>query len=140
MYAAAGTAYVYICYGMHQMLNIVTNKKEVPDAILIRAVAPLQGLNIMQQRTGKLPGDFTITRGPGNVAKAFGISKIHSGINLTGKQVYLLHDPKCTVPDETIGVSARIGVDYAGADAALPYRFFLKGNKYVSGGRKHNGT
>lgn len=140
MYAEAGTAYVYICYGMHQMMNIVTNKKEVPDAILIRAVEPLQGLEIMQQRTGKLPGDYTITRGPGNVAKAFGIAKIHSGISLTGNEVYLLHNDGYDSAGKIIGVSARIGIHYAGLDAALPYRFFVKGNKFVSGGRKFNGT
>ena len=139
MYAAAGTAYVYICYGMHHMLNIVTNKKEVPDAILIRAVAPLKGLEIMQSRTGKPPGNYTITRGPGNVAKAFGILKIHSGVCLTGTQVYLLHNEGQEAVDDAIGVSARIGVDYAGTDAALPYRFFLRGSKFVSGGRRYNG-
>lgn len=140
MYAVAGTAYVYICYGMHQMVNIVTNKKDVPDAILIRAVEPIQGLEIMQRRTGKLPGDYTITRGPGNVAKAFGIAKIHSGISLTGNELYLLQNDGYDLSGNTIGVSARIGIQYAGTDAALPYRFFVKGNKYVSGSAKFNGT
>ena len=72
-----GTAYVYICYGMHHLFNVVTNKQNVPDAVLIRAVEPLQGIDIMLQRTGKIKLDNTLTRGPGNVGKALGISKNH---------------------------------------------------------------
>jgi len=82
MYSPAGTAYVYICYGMHQMLNIVTNEKEIPDAVLIRAIDPLEGINIMAARTRKKENDATITRGPGNVGKALGIFKHHSGLFL----------------------------------------------------------
>src|SRR4029079_6297653 len=82
MYAAGATAYVYICYGMHQMFNIVTNEKEVPDAVLIRAIEPLQGVDIMLQRTGKIKVDYTLTKGPGNVGKALGIFKQHSGLHL----------------------------------------------------------
>jgi DNA-3-methyladenine glycosylase len=76
MYAAPATSYVYICYGMHQMLNIVTNKKDIPDAVLIRAIEPLKGIDIMLRRTGKPLLDNTLTRGPGNVGKALGLSKI----------------------------------------------------------------
>ncbi len=132
MYAAAGTAYVYICYGMHQMMNIVTNDKDVPDAILIRAVEPIDGIDIMLQRTGKKTLDKTLTRGPGNVGKALGIFKHHSGNYLLGKNIYLMDD-NMIIPDENIGISKRIGVESAGKDALLPYRFYLKGNKYVSG-------
>ena len=82
MYSPAGTAYIYICYGMHQMLNIVTNEKEIPDAVLIRAIEPLEGITIMGARTGKKERDGTITRGPGNVGKALGIFKHHSGLFL----------------------------------------------------------
>jgi DNA-3-methyladenine glycosylase len=92
MYAAAGTAYVYICYGMHQMFNIVTNEKDVPDAVLIRAVEPLEGIDIMLQRTGKEKLDFTLTKGPGNVGKALGIFKRHSGSHLLDDEIYLLDD------------------------------------------------
>lgn len=131
MYAAAGTAYVYICYGMHHMLNVVTNDAEVPDAILIRAIEPLQGPDIMQQRTGKKPGDKSITRGPGNVAKALGIFKHHSGRPLLHDELYLADDGY-TLPAELLGSSARIGVESAGADGLLPYRFYVKGNPFVS--------
>lgn len=132
MYATAGTAYVYICYGMHQMLNVVTNAAEVPDAILIRAVEPLQGIETMLQRTGKKNLDFTLTKGPGNVGKALGIFKIHSGIHLLDDDIYIMEDEHHIKP-ALIASSARIGIDSAGEDAALPYRFYVKGNKYVSG-------
>ncbi|MGN6803939.1 MAG: DNA-3-methyladenine glycosylase [Ginsengibacter sp.] len=132
MYSVAGTAYIYICYGMHQMLNIVTNEKEIPDAILIRAIEPLEGTEIMLQRTGKAKLDKTLTRGPGNVGKALGTFKHHSGLFLLDEQIYLLEDGKKFTRQE-IGISKRIGVESAGADALLPYRFYVKGNKYVSG-------
>lgn len=135
MYAAAGTAYIYICYGLHQMLNIVTNDKEIPDAILIRAIEPIKGIDTMLKRTGKHALDYTLTRGPGNVGKALGIFKHHSGKHLSGVEIYLMDDG--FQPNENqLGTSKRIGVDSAGADALLPYRFYLKENKYVSGRNK----
>lgn len=135
MYCDAGTAYVYICYGLHQMLNIVTNDKNVPDAVLIRAVEPISGIDIMLKRTGKKTLDKTLTRGPGNVGKALGIFKHHSGSHLLGDNIYLLDDGT-EIAAENIGISVRIGVESAGADALLPYRFYIKGNKYVSGKNK----
>lgn len=132
MYHAAGTAYIYVCYGMHQMLNIVTNARNIPDAILIRAIEPLDGLDIMAERTGKSKKDPTITRGPGNVGKALGIHKNYSGILLLDEVIYLADDGFKLLA-EAIGVSSRIGVESAGADALLPYRFYVKGNAYVSG-------
>lgn len=135
MYAGPGTAYVYICYGMHQMFNVVTNNKEVPDAVLIRALEPLEGIETMLKRTGKKTLDKTLTHGPGNVGKAMGIFKMHSGKHLMDDEIYLLQDD-FTVAKNALGVSKRIGVDGAGADAALPYRFYLRGNKYVSGYNK----
>ncbi|MEO8822537.1 MAG: DNA-3-methyladenine glycosylase [Ginsengibacter sp.] len=135
MYSAAGTAYIYICYGMHQMLNVVTNEKEIPDAVLIRAIDPLEGIEIMAQRTGKNESDKTVTRGPGNVGKALGIFKRHSGLHLLNETIYLLDDAK-KIPEENIGISKRIGVERAGTDALLPYRFYVKGNQYVSGKNK----
>ena len=132
MYATAGTAYVYICYGMHQMLNVVTNDKEIPDAVLIRAIEPLEGIDIMLKRTGKPKMDFTLTRGPGNVGKALGIFKKHSGSHLLDEEIYLADDGFKT-KDNEIGISKRIGVESAFPDSELPYRFYIKGNKYVSG-------
>lgn len=132
MYAKAGTAYVYICYGIHPMFNVVTNKMGTPDAILIRALEPMEGIEIMQARTGKQKQDKTLTKGPGNVAKALGIRKIHSGINLLGSIIFILSDD-FKIDEKFIGTSKRIGVNYAGTDALLPYRYYVKGNEYVSG-------
>lgn len=134
MYSPPGTAYVYICYGMHQMFNIVTNKKDIPDAVLIRAVEPLNGIDLMAKRTGKNISDKTLTRGPGNVGKALGIYKHHSGLFLLDKEICLLDDGE-KMTAEKIGISKRIGVDGAGDDALLPFRFYIKGNQYVSGKR-----
>lgn len=135
MYAAAGIAYVYICYGMHQMFNIVTNDKDVPDAILVRAVEPIKGIDIMLRRSGKSKHDYTLTRGPGNVGKALGIFKHHSGLGLNKKELSIYSD-NFYLAENAIGISARIGIESAAPDNLLPYRFYVKGNKYVSGRNK----
>lgn len=132
MYAAPGIAYVYICYGMHHLFNVVSNKTNVPNAILIRAVEPLEGIDIMLQRTGKLKPDNTLTKGPGNVGKALGISKEHSGLNLMGNKIFIV-DAGINFDENEIGTSKRIGIESAGSAAAYPYRFYVRGNKYVSG-------
>jgi DNA-3-methyladenine glycosylase len=133
MYAAAGTAYIYICYGLHQMLNVVTNKEGIPDAILIRAIEPIEGTTVMLQRTGKPKPDHTLTKGPGNVGKALGISKKHSGLLLMGEEIFIYEDEHSMLKETQVGKSRRIGIESAGKDALLPYRFYVKGNKYVSG-------
>jgi DNA-3-methyladenine glycosylase len=133
MYAKAATAYVYICYGIHQMLNVVTNEKEIPDAILIRAIEPLEGINAMLARRGKNKPDSKLTKGPGNVGRALGIFKKHSGENLLGDTICIASDDY-KIDKKLIVCSKRIGVGFAGVDALLPHRFFLKGNKNVSGG------
>ena len=135
MYGNPGIAYVYICYGMHQMFNIVTNAKDIPDAVLIRAVEPMEGIDIMLKRTGKMKLDRTLTRGPGNVGKALGIFKHHSGLHLDSNDIYIVTD-KFSLKEENIGTSKRIGVESAGPDGLLPYRFYIRGNKYVSGTNK----
>ena len=135
MYAHPGTAYVYICYGMHQMFNIVTNEKDIPDAVLVRAIEPLEGIDIMLQRTGKPKLDFTLTKGPGNVGKALGIFKKHSGLHLLDDEIYLADDG-FKLKENEIGISKRIGVESAFPDSELPYRFYLRGNKFVSGKNK----
>ncbi len=132
MYATAGTAYVYICYGMHQMMNVVTNKKDIPDAVLIRALEPMNGIDIMLQRTGKPSLDNSLTRGPGNVGKALGLFKKHSGLFLLDDEISI-YDDGYRIDESMMGISKRIGVESAGPDGLLPYRFFIKGNAYVSG-------
>ena len=132
MYSPAGTVYVYICYGMHTMLNVITNDRDIPDAILVRAVEPIDGVETMLQRTGKKVLDNTLTKGPGNLAKALGISKSHSGSAFGEAHVHLFDDG-FKLKEAEIGASKRIGVESAGADGLLPYRFYVRGNRFVSG-------
>lgn len=132
MFSEGGRAYVYLCYGVHQMFNIVTNKDGIPDAVLIRAVEPIDGVDIMLKRTGKKNLDETLTRGPGNVGKAFGFHTSQCGL-LLNSDVLFIADDGFKVSKSMVGTSPRIGVDYAGKHAELHYRFFVKGNKYVSG-------
>jgi DNA-3-methyladenine glycosylase len=132
MYANGGFAYVYLCYGIHHLFNVVTNTIDTPHAILIRAVEPMKGIGEMLKRTGKQKPDNTLTRGPGNVSRALGIYTIHSGISLLSKDLFLADDG-FTFSRNDIIASPRIGVDYAGKDAQLHYRFYVKGNPFVSG-------
>lgn len=132
MYGKPGTAYIYLCYGLHQMFNVVTNEPGIPHAVLVRAIEPVSGLLHMQQRTGKTRDDQSMGRGPGNLGKAMGLHTGLSGTSLTGSLIYLADDGWKPGAGE-IGISSRIGVDYAGADAALPYRFFIRHHPCVSG-------
>jgi DNA-3-methyladenine glycosylase len=131
MYAAGGIAYVYLCYGIHHLFNVVTHKKETPHAVLIRAIEPLKGIELMLDRTGKKKIDNTLTRGPGNVSKALGIYTVNNGHSLLSSQLYIADDGFIFSKRE-IGSSPRIGVEYAGSDAHLPYRFYIKDNPFVS--------
>ena len=132
MYADGGVAYVYLCYGIHHLFNVVTNSKETPHAILIRALEPIKGINEMLLRTGKKKPDNILTKGPGNLSKALGITTVQSGISLLSKELFIGDDGVVFDKNE-VAASSRIGVDYAGKDALLPYRFFIKGNPFVSG-------
>lgn len=132
MFEEGGRAYVYLCYGIHQMFNIATGPANTPHAVLVRAVEPLEGIPVMLRRTGKPLPDHSLTRGPGNVGKAFGFHTSQTGTLLKGPGLYIADDGFVPAPD-AIGVSPRIGVDYAGEHARWPYRFFLRGNPFVSG-------
>jgi len=134
MYNDGGIAYVYLCYGIHQMFNIVTNVKGIPHAVLIRAVVPMQGIDVMLERTGKKVADATLTRGPGKVGKAFGFHTSQCGQMLTGNETYI-GDDGFPVDENDIAVSSRIGVAYAGDHALWDYRFYVRGNSSVSGSR-----
>lgn len=136
MYGAGGISYVYICYGLHHLMNVVTNRRDIPEAVLIRAIEPLEGIETMMARTGKekLLDITLLTRGPGQVSRSLGIRKEHSGISLCGDEIFILEGS--LKPDEETGISPRIGVDGAGDDARLPFRFYVKGNPYVSGKKR----
>jgi len=132
MYANGGVSYVYLCYGIHHLFNVVTNRSGVPHAVLIRAAEPINGIAEMLRRTGKQKLDNSLASGPGNLTRALGISTAYNGISLTGETIYIAADNFMVNPSEIIATT-RIGVDYAGEDALLPYRFILKGNPFVSG-------
>ena len=132
MYGEAGFAYVYLCYGIHHLFNVVTHSKDIPHAILLRSLEPVKGITDMLIRTGKEKADSSLTRGPGNMSKALGIRTTDSGTLLTGTSIFLADDG-FRFSSKEIFRSPRIGVDYAGEDALLPYRFYIKGNPFVSG-------
>ncbi|MFD0931767.1 DNA-3-methyladenine glycosylase [Psychroflexus salinarum] len=129
MYESGGIAYVYLCYGIHHLFNIVTNTKGNADAILVRAIEPNQGIETMKERRGKAKVDKTLTSGPGNVSKALGISKSHNTFSITGDYIWI-EDMK--FKPSSIKETTRIGIDYAEEDAELPWRFYNKDSKFVS--------
>lgn len=124
MFDEPGTAYVYLCYGIHHLFNIVTNKKGIPHAILIRAIKPDEGVEFMMERRKKLKVDKTFSGGPGTVSQALGIQTKHSGKSLFEKEIWV-EETGIKIPEKEIVAGPRIGVDYAGEDAKLPYRFFV---------------
>ncbi|MCC8426048.1 DNA-3-methyladenine glycosylase [Mucilaginibacter sp. UR6-11] len=131
MYEQGGIAYVYLCYGIHEMFNVVTSVEGQPHAILIRAIQPTDGLDIMQLRRNMPVVKPTITSGPGSVAQALGISRKINAISLQSDTLWI-EEKGMVIPDEQIVAVPRVGVAYAKEDALLPYRFYLKGNPYVS--------
>jgi DNA-3-methyladenine glycosylase len=131
MFEHGGIAYVYLCYGIHEMFNVVTSVEGQPHAVLIRAINPTDGLDIMQFRRNMPVVKPTITSGPGSVAKALGISRAVNAVSLQGKEIWI-EDRGLAFTDDEIAAVPRVGVDYAGDDALLPYRFYVKGNPYIS--------
>jgi DNA-3-methyladenine glycosylase len=131
MFMQGGIAYVYLCYGIHEMFNIVTSAEGQPHAILIRAINPTEGIDIMLPRRNMAALKPNITSGPGSVAKALGISRNINAISLQSDTIWI-EDRGLTFPAESIAAVPRVGVSYAGEDALLLYRFYVKGNPYVS--------
>ena len=125
MYRQGGTAYVYLCYGVHALFNIVSGREEVPHAVLLRGIQASFGLEIMGRRMGRTNFNRGIINGPGRVSKALGIKTSHTGIDLLGNTIWL-ENHENTIDEESIIATTRIGIEYAGADALLPYRFHLK--------------
>jgi DNA-3-methyladenine glycosylase len=134
MFRVGGTAYVYLCYGIHYLFNVVTGKTDIPHAVLIRALEPLEGIDIMLVRTGKSKPDFTLTRGPGNISKALGLTTNHTGCSLLGEEIFIVDDGYRLKKDQIVA-TRRIGVEYAREDAERMYRFIVRDNKYVSAPR-----
>ena len=124
MFAEGGVVYVYLCYGMHNLLNIVTNQKNIPHAILIRSIKPTTGIETMLMRRKKNCLDSSLTIGPGTVTEALGITRAHNGFSLQGSTIWL-EDRKISVGENEIIASPRVGVSYAEEHANLPWRFRL---------------
>jgi len=122
MYAPGGIAYVYLCYGMHHLFNVVTSDRDDPQAILVRAGKPVTGVDIMYARRGPAATAKNLLAGPGSLARALAIRTDHSGETLLGECIWI-EDQGIQVASEAIDSGPRIGVDYAGEDAARPYRF-----------------
>ena len=131
MFEAGGHAYVYLCYGMHHLFNVVTNKKNIADAVLIRALEPMDGEVYMRERRGPLANNFHLTSGPGKLSKALGIDRKFNGKNLLNDDVWI-EDTGVLIAARRIEATPRIGIDYAGDDASLPWRFVVKGKAWVS--------
>ncbi len=125
MYHEGGVVYMYLCYGMHHMLNFVTNEEDVPDAVLIRGIIPTHGEELMLRRTGKSRMSRDIGSGPGKVSKLLDLTVADNGFPLTGDTIWI-EDRGLLISDDQIEITPRIGVDYAGEDALLPYRFLIK--------------
>jgi DNA-3-methyladenine glycosylase len=130
MFDEGGRAYVYLCYGIHQMMNVVTNEKGKADAVLIRALKPLAGIDRMLERA-KANSIKRLTSGPGKLTKALGIGRKLNGQSLKGSEIWI-EDQGITIARRHVVSSPRIGIDYAEEDALLPWRFSLKDSEWVS--------
>ncbi|MBY0542071.1 MAG: DNA-3-methyladenine glycosylase [Sphingobacteriaceae bacterium] len=131
MYEAGGVSYVYLCYGIHHLFNVVTGIKGSPHAVLIRGLEPIVGIDTMLMRRKMPTLASRITAGPGALAQALGIDRKLNAKDLLGEEIWI-EDNGISYKKEQITSSPRVGVAYAEDDALLPYRFYIKGNKYVS--------
>ena len=132
MFNEGGFLYVYFTYGAHFCANVVVGQKDKGIAVLIRALEPIEGIDMMiKNRFGrKLENDkekYSLTNGPGKLCKAFGINRSHNGVDLTGNEIFVLDQPK--LKSKEIGVSKRIGITRS---VDLQWRFFIKDNPFVS--------
>ncbi len=131
MFSEGGMAYVYLCYGIHHLFNVVTNVEGMADAVLIRALEPLDGLDEMMLRRKMNNAGKRLTSGPGVLTQAMGIRTEHYGLSLLGDRIWF-EDIGAVVTMQEMQAAKRIGVDYAGEDALKPWRFYIKENHWVS--------
>lgn len=131
MFMTGGTAYVYLVYGLHHQFNVVTGPEELPHAVLVRAVEPREGVELMRERRGGVRRDRELTSGPGKLCRALAIDRTFDGADLLGDRVWL-EDTGEPIPRAAIASGPRIGIDYAGEDALNPFRYWLKDSEYVS--------
>ena len=131
MYQPGGYSYIYLCYGIHHLFNIVVSLKNDPKSVLIRSVEPYQGFSVIENRRNRPSSDKSISSGPGSVCKALGIDMTFNRKPLTGEDIWI-EDSGLQYRTEDIASTSRIGVAYADEHAQLPLRFYLKNNRYVS--------
>lgn len=131
MYKAGGVSYVYLCYGIHYLFNVVTGLEGNPHAVLIRGLEPVDGLSTMLERRKMTKLAPRISAGPGALAQALGIDKNLNAKDLLGDEIWI-EDVDIYYEDAQIISSPRVGVAYAQDHALLPWRFYIKGNKFVS--------
>ena len=129
MFRAGGCAYVYLIYGMYCCFNVVTGPEGSPEAVLVRALAPTDGLELMRRRRG-VSDERRLCTGPGKLCQALGITRAENGLLLTGGPLRI--EAGAPVPDAGVAVTPRINVDYAGPDALLPYRFVVRDSSFLS--------
>jgi DNA-3-methyladenine glycosylase len=122
MFGRGGTAYVYLCYGIHHLFNVVVGDVDVPHAILIRAAEPLEGIDVMRHRRKKTGTANMYLAGPGTLTQALGIKTELTGLSLLEDRIWI-EDQRITVRPQDIVVGPRVGIDYAEEDAERPYRF-----------------
>lgn len=131
MFSKGGISYVYLCYGLHHLFNIVTGPEHIPHAVLIRAISPLDGLEDVLLRRNKTILTPTLSSGPGSMSAAMGIKRNHTAMSLQGPLLWI-EDRSLQPEDADIISGTRVGVAYAAEDALLPFRFWIKGNAFVS--------
>lgn len=133
MFGEGGVAYVYFIYGMHHMFNVVTGQAEMPHAILVRAIEPVDNVELMLKRRKMERLSRQLTAGPGVVCQALGIRTEHTGMNLwNGQGLIWIEDRGEAFAEENIVASPRVGVDYAGECAAWDWRFRVKNSLWTS--------
>lgn len=133
MFGGPGVAYVYICYGIHHLFNIITGPVNVPHAILIRAIEPIEGHDLMLDRRGMTTLEPKLTAGPGSLSVAMGFVKDQTGTVLYKSNSNIwLEDDGFTPGSNQIIASTRVGVESAGESAKLPWRFRIRGNRWTS--------
>ncbi len=130
-YSEGGISYVYLCYGIHSLFNVITNVLDVPHAILIRAIEPVEGFEEMMRRRKKTTVSPVLTCGPGSLSQALGIDRRLNKMDLQGERIWI-EDRGMLIPEKNIVKGPRIGVDYAAEYAAKPWRFGIKGSKWIS--------
>jgi DNA-3-methyladenine glycosylase len=131
LFSQGGVCYIYLCYGMHHLFNVVTNNEGIPHAILIRALEPLQGIELMKERRNRDVIDKVLTSGPARLAQALGLNQKMDRSSLLSSSLWI-EEGEREVKEKEIKSTTRVGVGYAKEYASKPWRFYIKDNSWVS--------